>query len=144
MSARKQRQVASDAGLSKQRVVAEAVRLAEDLARLRDLPAPGRGEVLEAVTTVLGQGELLGRGRAVARALETVLVGAERGRTAPGTPRSGLGPAVEVGLSALRLPNPDSPKSREVRLDPLRSELDARREIMLHRLQVCGVGYYVE
>ncbi|XTZ14276.1 vWA domain-containing protein [Micromonospora echinospora] len=120
---------------------AETVRLAGDLARLRDLPAPGRGEVLEAVTTVLGQGELLGRGRALARALETVLVGAERGRTAPGTPRSGLGPAVEAELAALRLPNPDSPKSREVRLDPLRTELDGRRETLLQRLQVCGVGY---
>ncbi|TYC24466.1 VWA domain-containing protein [Micromonospora sp. MP36] len=120
---------------------AEAVRLAGDLARLRDLPAPGRGEVLEAVTTVLGQGELLGRGRALAKALETVLVGAERGRVAPGTPRSGLGPAVEAELTALRLPNPDNPKPREVRLDPLRTELDGRREILLQRLQVCGVGY---
>lgn len=120
---------------------AEAVRLAGDLARLRDLPAPGRGEVLEAVTTVLGQGELLGRGRALAKALETVLVGAERGRIAPGTPRSGLGPAVEAELTALRLPNPDNPKPREVRLDPLRTELDGRREILLQRLQVCGVGY---
>ncbi|MFJ8582326.1 DUF5682 family protein [Micromonospora sp. NPDC093277] len=120
---------------------AETVRLAGDLARLRDLPAPGRGEVLEAVTSVLGQGELLGRGRALAKALETVLVGAERGRVAPGTPRSGLGPAVEAELTALRLPGPDSPKSREVRLDPLRTELDGRREILLQRLQVCGVGY---
>ncbi|KXK58761.1 hypothetical protein AWW66_27945 [Micromonospora rosaria] len=120
---------------------AETVRLADDLARLRDLPAPGRGEVLEAVTTVLGQGELLGRGRALATALETVLVGTERGRTAPGTPRSGLGPAVEADLTALRLPNPDSPKPREVRLDPLRTELDGRRETLLQRLQVCGVGY---
>ncbi|MFG1889201.1 DUF5682 family protein [Micromonospora sp. NPDC049051] len=120
---------------------AETVRLADDLARLRDLPAPGRGEVLEAVTTVLGQGELLGRGRALARALETVLVGAERGRVAPGTPRSGLGPAVEAELATLRLPNPDSPKSREVRLDPLRTELDGRREVLLQRLQICGVGY---
>ncbi|MGK5517745.1 DUF5682 family protein [Micromonospora sp. URMC 107] len=120
---------------------AETVRLAGDLARLRDLPAPGRGEVLEAVTTVLGQGELLGRGRALAKALETVLVGADRGRIAPGTPRSGLGPAVEAELTALRLPNPDSPKPREVRLDPLRTELDGRREILLQRLEVCGVGY---
>ncbi|MEO3927775.1 DUF5682 family protein [Micromonosporaceae bacterium B7E4] len=120
---------------------AETVRLADDLARLRNLPAPGRGEVLEAVTTVLGQGELLGRGRALATALETVLVGAERGRIAPGTPRSGLGPAVEAELTALRLPDPDNPKSREFRLDPLRTELDGRREILLQRLQLCGVGY---
>ncbi|MFD9129902.1 DUF5682 family protein, partial [Kitasatospora sp. NPDC059571] len=120
---------------------AETLRLAGDLARLRGLPAPGRGELLEAVTTVLGQGEPLGRGRALARALETVLVGTVRGRTAPGTPRSGLGPAVEADLAELRLPGPDRPESKEVRLDPLRSPLDARREVLLQRLHLCGIGY---
>jgi len=120
---------------------AETLRLACDLARLRGLPAPGRGELLEAVTTVLGQGEPLGRGRALARSLEVVLVGTARGRVAPGTPRSGLGPFVEAELAALRLPGPDNPESREVRLDPLRSDLDGRREILLQRLAVCGVGY---
>ncbi|WP_405679636.1 DUF5682 family protein [Streptomyces sp. NBC_01511] len=119
----------------------ETLRLADDLARLRSLPAPGRGELLEAVTTVLGQGEPLGRGRALARALETILVGTDRGRVAPGTPRSGLGPAVEAELAALRLPGPENPESREVRLDPLRSELDGRREVLLNRLDVCDVGY---
>ncbi|MGW5685182.1 DUF5682 family protein [Nonomuraea sp. NPDC003754] len=119
----------------------ETLRMACDLARLRGLPAPGRGELVEAVTTVLGQGEPLGRGRALAQAMETVLVGAERGRIAPGTPRSGLGPAVEAELAALRLPCPDDPDHREVRLDPLRSELDARREVALRRLLVCGAGY---
>jgi hypothetical protein len=120
---------------------AETVRMAGDLARLRALPAPGRGELLEAVTTVLGQGEPLGRGRALARALETVMVGAGRGRTAPGTPRSGLGPAVEAELAELRLPRPEEPEPREVRLDPLRSDLDRRREILLQRMAVCGAGY---
>ncbi|MEV1247450.1 DUF5682 family protein [Nonomuraea sp. NPDC049750] len=119
----------------------ETLRLACDLARLRGLPAPGRGELLEAVTTVLGQGEPMGRGRALAKALDTVFVGTERGRTAPGTPRSGLGPAVEADLAALRLPSPDDPERRELRLDPLRSDLDARREVLLRRLLVCGVGY---
>ncbi|MEV0380586.1 DUF5682 family protein [Nonomuraea sp. NPDC050643] len=119
----------------------ETLRLACDLARLRGLPAPGRGELLEAVTTALGQGEPLGRGRALAQALETVLVGTERGRTAPGTPRSGLGPAVEAELAALRLPDPGNPERREVRLDPLRSDLDSRRETLLQRLLICGVGY---
>ncbi|GAA5019464.1 DUF5682 family protein [Kitasatospora paranensis] len=120
---------------------AETLRLAGDLARLRGLPAPGRGELLEAVTTVLGQGEPLGRGRALARALESVMVGTDRGRTAPGTPRSGLGPAVEADLADLRLPGPDRPESREMRLDPLRSTLDGRREVLLQRLQLCGIGY---
>ncbi|WP_030275410.1 vWA domain-containing protein [Streptomyces sp. NRRL B-24484] len=120
---------------------AETLRLAGDLARLRGLPAPGRGELLEAVTAVLGQGEPLGRGRALAKALEAVLVGADRGRLAPGTPRSGLGPSVEAELAALRLPDPEDPDSRELRLDPLRSPLDGRREVLLQRLAICGIGY---
>ena len=119
----------------------ETLRVACDLARLRGLPAPGRGEVLEALTSVMGQGEPLGRGRALARALEVVLVGTDRGRVAPGTPRSGLGPSVEAELTTLRLPGPDDPDRRELRLDPLRSALDNRREILLRRLDVCGVGY---
>lgn len=119
----------------------ETLRMACDLASIRGLPAPGRSEVLEALTTVLGQGEPLGRGRALARALEVVLVGTDRGRIAPGTPRSGLGPSVETELAALRLPGPDDSGSREVRLDPLRSALDGRREILLQRLEVCGAGY---
>ncbi|MFK0218270.1 DUF5682 family protein [Streptomyces vinaceus] len=120
---------------------AETLRLACDLAVLRGLPAPGRGELLEAVTTVLGQGEPLGRGRALARALEAVLVGTGRGRITPHAPRSGLGPSVEAELAELRLPGPEDPASREVRLDPLRSPLDGRREVLLQRLAVCGAAY---
>ncbi|QYX82150.1 vWA domain-containing protein [Streptomyces akebiae] len=119
----------------------ETLRMAGDLASLRGLAAPGRGEVLEALTTVMGQGEPLGRGRALARALEVVLVGTDRGRIAPGTPRSGLGPSVEAELAEARLPGPEDPASRELRLDPLRSALDGRREILLQRLAVCGAGY---
>ncbi|MEU7618673.1 DUF5682 family protein [Micromonospora rifamycinica] len=118
----------------------EAVRLALDLARLRGLPAPGRGELVEAIQSVLAHGEVLGRGRAVARAMEQVLVGDRRGALAPGTPRSGLAPAVRELLTRLRLPGAGDP-ARELRLDPLRSALDRRREISLHRLVVCGVAY---
>lgn len=120
---------------------AETLRLACDLAVLRGLPAPGRGELLEAVTTVLGQGEPLGRGRALARALEAVLVGTARGRITPHAPRSGLGPSVEAELAELRLPSPEDPAPREIRLDPLRSSLDGRREVLLQRLLVCGASY---
>ncbi|THA86883.1 DUF5682 family protein [Streptomyces sp. A0592] len=120
---------------------AETLRLACDLAALRELPAPGRGELLEAVTTVLGQGEPLGRGRALAQALEAVLVGTARGRVTPHAPRSGLGPSVEAELAELRLPCPEDPAPREVRLDPLRSALDGRREVLLQRLLVCGASY---
>lgn len=143
----------------------EIARLASDLARLRGLPAAGRGELVEAVQTVLAQGEPYGRGRAVARAMEQVLVGTRGGRPAPGAPRSGLAPAVEAELSALGLPGPapagprpdgageaapgTSPRgattpattARDLRLDPLRSGLDRARDLLLRRLTVCGVPY---
>lgn len=124
----------------------EISRLAGDLARLRGLPAAGRGELVEAVQTVLAQGEPYGRGRAVARAMERVLVGTRGGRPAPAAPRSGLAPAVEAELAGLGLPGPGaSPAApadvRDLRLDPLRSDLDRRRELLLRRLTVCGVPY---
>ncbi|WP_420882388.1 DUF5682 family protein [Streptomyces barkulensis] len=78
----------------------EITRLASDLARLRGLPAAGRGELVEAVQAVLAQGEPYGRGRAVARAMERVLVGTRGGRPAPRAPRSGLAPATEAMLTA--------------------------------------------
>jgi len=119
----------------------EVVRVAEDLARLRRLPTPGRGELVEALTTVLTQGEPLGRGRVVARAMERVLVGERRGHVAPGAPRSGLAPFVEGLLRELRLPHPDDPGRKEMRLDPLRSPLDRRREVTLQRMLTCGIPY---
>ncbi|MFD4693511.1 DUF5682 family protein [Streptomyces sp. NPDC058463] len=125
----------------------EVVRVAGDLARLRGLPAPGRGELLEAVQTVLGRGETYGTGRAVALALERVLVGARTGRPAPAAPRSGLGPAVEAETAALSLPGPQDTHEktpRDLRLDPARSTLDRRRELLLRRLTVCGIPYAQE
>jgi uncharacterized protein with von Willebrand factor type A (vWA) domain len=119
----------------------EVVRVARDLAALRGLPAAGRGELAEAAGTVLTQGSLLGRGRVVAAAMERVLVGRRQGVLAPGTPRSGLGPAVEEELAALRLPGPGETETRELRLDVLRAGLDRKREICLRRLSVCGVLY---
>ncbi|MFF3500435.1 DUF5682 family protein [Streptomyces sp. NPDC003247] len=122
----------------------EISRLASDLARLRGLPAAGRGELVEAVQTVLAQGEPYGRGRAVARAMERVLVGTRTGRPAPQAPRSGLAPAVEAEVAELGLPGPATGgpgTARDLRLDPLRSDLDRRRELLLRRLTVCGVPY---
>ncbi|MGX1268226.1 vWA domain-containing protein [Streptomyces phaeoluteigriseus] len=122
----------------------EIVRLASDLARLRGLPAAGRGELVEAVQTVLTQGEPYGRGRAVAQAMERVLVGTRTGRPAPDAPRCGLAPAVEAEVAELGLPGPQDGgpgAARDLRLDPLRSHLDRRRELLLRRLAVCGVPY---
>lgn len=121
---------------------AEALRMARGLAALRGLASPGRREVLEGVQAALARGEALGRSRAVARAVERVLVGRERGRLAPGTPRSGLVPHLEALLRALRLPGPDDPPSGEpIRLDPLRSELDRRRHVALRRTVAARIVY---
>ena len=120
----------------------EVVRLALDLARLRGLPAPGRGELVEAVQTVLAHGELLGRGRVVAAAMEQVLVGDRHGRLAPGTPRSRARPrGARAARPSCGCPARTRPAQRDLRLDPLRSDLDRRREIALRRLAVCRVPY---
>lgn len=115
----------------------ECVRVCLQLASLRGLPAPGRREFLEAVQTSMAQGELLGRGRALAKALENVLVAKRRGRLAPGTPTSGLLPHTEDVIVKLRLPH----GPEQVRLDPLRSPLDRSRHVTLKRLDYCGVDY---
>ncbi len=123
--------------------VAAATQMTRDLAQLRGLPAPGRAELLQAVMSALGQGEPLGRGRVLARALESVLVGRRRGRVAPGAPRCGLAPHVEALLRELKLPGPDEAgkNPQQVRLDPLRSPLDRRRHVALHQLAACQVPY---
>jgi hypothetical protein len=119
----------------------ESSRLAVTLASLRGLSAPGRGELVEALQTCLAQGEPHGRGRAVAAAMQQVLVGRRRGQLATGTPRSGLVPHIEGLFSALRFPGPRDAAGVEMRLDPLRSELDRRRYVTIQRLDVCGVPY---
>ncbi|HSS01842.1 MAG TPA: DUF5682 family protein, partial [Kofleriaceae bacterium] len=121
-----------------------AADVALSLARLRGLAAPGRRELVEAVQSALTQGELLGRGRVVARAMGQVLVGGRRGRLAEGTPRSGLGPHVTALLTELRLPAAQMLEPEDIRLDPLRSRLDRRRHVALCRLRACGVPYATE
>lgn len=122
---------------------AEIVRFACDLSRLRKFPVPGRAEFLEAIETALVQGELLGRGRAVAAAAQTVLVGQRMGRLPRETPRSGLALQIEAGIQRLKLPAAESvgQEPRELRLDPLRSKLDRARAVFLRRLCLIGINY---
>ncbi|HEY7428418.1 MAG TPA: DUF5682 family protein [Gemmataceae bacterium] len=121
----------------------EIVRLARDLSRLRGYAAPGRGELLEAIETSLVQGELLGRGRAVAAAAQAVLVGKHRGRLPKGTPRSGLTVQIEEAMARLKLPGPGASdeEPRDLRLDPLRSRLDRSRAVLFRRLNLVGIHY---
>lgn len=125
--------------------VKEATRLASDLAVLRSLPGPGRRELIEGVESAMLQGERLGRGRIVARALEEVLVGKQRGSLPADAPRSGLMPHVVAELRDQGLPGPPGDdEAKELTLDPLRSPLDRRRERTLERLRVAGVFYAQE
>ncbi|GLU49452.1 DUF5682 family protein [Nocardiopsis ansamitocini] len=119
-----------------------AYRMARDLAVLRGLPAPGRRELIESLTSALAQGEPLGRARAIARAAQRELVGSRRGAPAPQSPEAGLTVHVRVLLADLGLPGPDgSGKVEEIRLDPLRTRRDRDRHIALQRLCAAGVGY---
>src|SRR5262249_53478929 len=81
-----------------------AAEIAGSLAVLGGLATPGRRELVEAVQSALTHGELLGRGRVVARAMELVMVGRHRGHLANDTPRSGLAPHVFALMDELRLP----------------------------------------
>ncbi|NLG55777.1 MAG: VWA domain-containing protein, partial [Rhodococcus sp.] len=117
--------------------IAEAARMALDLASLRGLPAPGRRELLEAMTTVFAQGDVLGRGRVVAAAAQDVLVGAARGTVAPAAPRTGLADDVDRRLAQTKLPSDKA----ELRLEPLRSDLDAAREVLLHQFAAAAISY---
>lgn len=122
------------------REAAECLRIAQDLAALRGLRAPARRELIETVTGVLAQGEVLGRGRSVAAALSRVLVGDRHGHPAPGTPQSPLRATLRAELAAVRLPS-EVNQGRELRLAPLRGGLDLTRHVLLRRLQVGGVTY---
>jgi Mg-chelatase subunit ChlD len=121
----------------------EVLRMARDLASLRNFAAPGRGELIEAIQTCLARGEVMGLGRAVAQAMERVLVGAKQGHLPSAVPRSGLGPHVESLLDALNLPGPNTPPGEEkrLRLDPLRSRLDRARVVTLERMIAAGIPY---
>ena len=121
----------------------EVLRMARDLARLRGYAAAGRGEFMEASQMCLTQGQLLGRGHAVANAMARVLIGSQNGVLPEGVPRSGLGPDVEDTLRTLNLPGPESlgQDSKRLRLDPLRSNLDRARVVVMGRLAACEIPY---
>ncbi len=121
-----------------------AQEIAISLAMLRGLATPGRRELVEGVQTALTHGELMGRGRIVAKAMQHVMVGRTRGHLAPETPRSGLAPHVLALIDELRLPRGAKvamAEPEDLRLDPLRSPLDRRRHVALARMSACGIPY---
>lgn len=121
--------------------LAEANRMAEDLARLRGLPAPGRGEFIEAVTSVCAQGDVMGAGRAWAKALETALIGHKEGRLPAGSPESPLVASTQKTLAELNLPHRTTTKLTSLRVDPFTSSTGLRRHVVFNQLDALGVVY---
>lgn len=114
--------------------IIEAVRLANSLAQLRDVPRPGLHELTEATRSVLCMGE-----EAPLNLLkEHLIVGNEIGQVPDGTPRSPLQKDFEDQLRALRLKIAES--TQLLQLD-LRNENDLKKSLFLHRLNLLGVQW---
>ncbi|MEM7312675.1 MAG: DUF5682 family protein [Planctomycetota bacterium] len=120
-----------------------AFSFARDLSRLRNLAAPGRTELHEALTSTLVQGEQIGRRNKVGAATRHTLIGHRRGKLAPETPRSGMVSHVEQLIATMRLPGPDSATQdpKRMRLDVLRNPLDRARSVTLERMTTLQIPY---
>ncbi len=116
----------------------EIMRMMRDLAKLRGLPMAGRGELIEAVQSCLVHGELHGRAREVARALESVLIGNRRGKVTDKAPRCGLALAMDDVFRLLKLPTDEI---KEIRLDVLRDARDRARAVVLRQLGAANIPY---
>jgi hypothetical protein len=114
--------------------VIEAVRLAEALAALRDLPMPGLAELNEATLTVLCHGD-----RAPLTLIhEQLIVGDRLGEVPEETPAVPLQRDLSARQRALRLP--PSAEVRRLDLD-LRKDTDRARSHLLHRLTLLGIPW---
>ena len=124
--------------------IAEANRMALDLATLRGLGAPGRREFLDAVTTVFAHGEIMGKGRAIAQALQTVLVGDKQGHAASDAPVPALLTETIAELQALKLPANYKNATARLRVDPFSGRTGLQRHLLLERFKVLGISYETE
>lgn len=114
--------------------VIDALVLAQQLAQLRRLPAPGLEEYNEATTTVLcmGQQSMLDWVRS------ELIVGNKMGQVAEKLQRLPLQIDFEQQVKRLRLPL--TPDARTYRLD-LRERLDLDRSVFLHQVLALGINW---
>lgn len=124
--------------------IAETVRVATGLAALRNLPAPGRGEVLEALTTVLAQGSVAGHGRTVATALQQVMVGDRVGELPPDAPQPALLAAVRAWVADLGMPAKERSAAKDVRVEPFGTRTGLARHVLLQRFDVLDVPFTLD
>lgn len=114
--------------------VIEAVRLAEALAAMRDLPLPGLAELREAMQAVLCQGDPA----PMALIRDRLEIGDRLGEVPAATPAVPLQRDLEAAQRRLRLR--PSAEIKALDLD-LRNETDRERSHLLHRLVALGVQW---
>jgi hypothetical protein len=114
--------------------VIEAVRLADALAAMRDLPMAGLAEMHEAVQTVLCGGEAA-RMQLIRTKLE---IGEVMGAVPPETPAVPLQRDLEAHQRWLRLAATTEIKALDL---DLRREIDRDRSQLLHRLRLLGIEW---
>ena len=120
----------------------EVVRIAKDLATVRGYQVASRQELLEALQLCLSQGQIYGIGKAVATAMQSVLIGDRSGCLPENIPRCGLEPVIDDLLKRYNLPAADTiGQQKRMRLDRLRKRLDRAREIIFQQLCVCQIPY---
>jgi len=112
----------------------EAQRLATGLAALRERPAPGFEELMEASVSVFCGGDPALWNEIA----DEILVGAEVGEIPPGTPLAPLLEDLQRQQKAVRL-KPEA-LDRDLQLD-LRTEGGLGRSVLLHRLAILGVHW---
>ncbi|MFF9977729.1 DUF5682 family protein [Streptomyces erythrochromogenes] len=114
--------------------VIEAVRLAETLAAMRGRPLPGLAETLEAVRAVMCDGSDV----PLALIEDRLVVGDVLGEVPDAAPVVPLQRDLTRQQRSLRLKA--EAQERELELD-LRKDTDAAKSLLLHRLQLLGIGW---
>jgi hypothetical protein len=112
----------------------EAGRLAHALAALRALPQPGLAELMQALTTVYGDGD----GRALALVRQQLVVGLEHGGVPDSVPTVPL--LADLNRECKRLRLKQEAGERLLELD-LREDGARARSALLHRLTLLGVSW---
>ncbi|MDX1415116.1 MAG: DUF5682 family protein [Candidatus Promineifilaceae bacterium] len=114
--------------------VIEAVRLAETLAALRELPFPGLPELNEATQAVLCQGA----SEPLKLIRRKLIVGERLGMVPPGSPMVPLQRDLYQQQKILELP--PNPETTTLQID-LRDELGLARSHLLHRLNLLSIPW---
>jgi hypothetical protein len=112
----------------------DAYNLARTLAHMREKPAPGVDEVVQAATACFGQG----RTTMVIDALKHVLIGETVGRVTHKVGKTPLQTEFYAEANRLRLPILDTPQQILVHL-PVPAE--AEQSVFLHRLGVASIPF---